>query len=205
VSGFYLQRSPVFIICLVCLPLTTDVNPKGIDVIEKIPDIMNEKYNFTDGCGFISTEILKEILPWLPSVIQIRYPGVKGILVKKLSKERFIQFRSESMIKFESHLSNPLGIVEYSKPFTYGALNKQIILLLLALGVSEQVLEAKQIEYYSNVSQMLFDPVSAWKINCLKHNNLNNKNKPSKGKSLQKKEMEKSKAKLRIPLLHSRY
>ena len=128
--------------------------------------------------------------------MQIRYPGVKGILVKKFSKNRFVQFRKDSMIKYVTELKNPLGIVDYSKPFTYGALNKQLMILLLSLGVTEQIIEEKQIEYYTSVSRMSFDPVSKWKINCL--------NMGNKKKGIQNKEMEKSKKKLRIPLLHSR-
>ena len=78
-----------------------------------VDDVKNEKYNFTDGCGFISKDcaekvvrrlaldnIYKDIInPALPSVFQIRIKGCKGILALSPTLEKGIQIRP-SMEKF---------------------------------------------------------------------------------------------------------
>lgn len=72
-----------------------------------VEDVKNNKYNFTDGCGFISKDcaekvvrqlalenIYKDIInPALPSVFQIRIKGCKGILVLSPTLANGIQIR----------------------------------------------------------------------------------------------------------------
>jgi hypothetical protein len=156
------------------------------------------------------------LIPNAPTVVQIRYPGVKGVLVKKESKNKFLEFRA-SMVKFKSELNNPFGIIASSVPFEYGALNKQIMMLLAALGVPESIFEKKQEFYYNSVLAIPFSPVDAckWFLTSKKFSK-KKFNKFSSGKfskeliNLQQSQFkrsksdEKSKNRLYIPLLYSR-
>ena len=92
--------------------------------MEEIPDIKRNGYTFTDGCGMISSGLLRFLLPKnkykrLPSIVQIRYPGVKGVLMCYKEENRTVTFREQSMIKFKTPLKNPFGIVDMSKPYSY--------------------------------------------------------------------------------------
>lgn len=49
-----------------------------------------------------------------------------------------------------------LGLVAWSKPFVYGHLNTQIVSLLSALGIPDDVLLLKQQEYLQQVSYLIF-------------------------------------------------
>ncbi|KAK3272180.1 hypothetical protein CYMTET_19511 [Cymbomonas tetramitiformis] len=65
----------------------------GAPSVQMIDDIQTSEYVFTDGCGFVSPAWAKKIArranavcrfrgqPYVPSVLQIRYKGFKGILV----------------------------------------------------------------------------------------------------------------------------
>lgn len=110
-----------------------------------IQDIKNHQYNFTDGCGFMSEEFAKEIqrvhrLNHVPSVVQIRYQGYKGVLVvvPELTGLK-VQFR-ESMKKFRipddvvRRNCSTFGVVEYSKPYSKAFLNTQLTMVLADNG-----------------------------------------------------------------------
>lgn len=117
----------------------------------ELGDVVDHGFNFTDGCGHLQRRVARRVkeelrLPWLPSVFQIRLAGYKGVLVVdhrlgKSSKDPSVQLRP-SMLKFESS-DRSLGIVGYSRPFSYGYMNEQLVLLLLALGVPLVTVQAK--------------------------------------------------------------
>ena len=139
--------------------------------ISVVPDVERDKYNFTDGCGFISTECAQRVTekmnletvykdvkaPEIPSVFQIRLKGCKGVLCHNPSLEQGIQIRP-SMEKFTWNLNgpHPLGIVDkgFSRPNEFGCLNKQYIMLLSALGVSDEVFLQKQEQYFRELREI---------------------------------------------------
>lgn len=96
------------------------------DRCEDIPDIQNKDYNFTDGCGLVSPFLVQQAAraaqigfrnqKYLPSVIQIRYRGYKGVLTlePKLRGKVLVQFR-DSMRKFNDVKDLTLAVVDHSK------------------------------------------------------------------------------------------
>ena len=141
------------------------------DQISVVADVERDKYNFTDGCGFISTEcalrvteklnlqtLYKDVKsPEIPSVFQIRLKGCKGVLCHNPILEQGIQIRP-SMEKFTWNLNGPhfLGIVDkgFSRPNEFGSLNKQYIMLLSALGISDKVFLRKQEQYFRDLQEI---------------------------------------------------
>ncbi|CAG8586766.1 4785_t:CDS:1, partial [Racocetra fulgida] len=133
---------------------------------DNIDDIERNNFNFTDGCGFVSKSLIKKIAKEMdlefqdkrhyPSVIQIRYQGFKGILLlgshlKGTNKD--CEFR-KSMKKFNYKGPNDFCVVDYSKPYTFGRLNTQIIMLLSSLGVPDDVFLKKQDEHFERLDLM---------------------------------------------------
>ena len=92
------------------------------------------------------------------------YLGYKGVLMlhPELDKEarHLAQFR-KSMKKFTTTVDQTFSVVGYSKPYTFGRLNNDIIVLLSSLGVSAEALLAKQQEYFDWISGAAKDPVKA--------------------------------------------
>lgn len=96
------------------------------DRCEDIPDIENKDYNFSDGCGLVSPGVVQQAAraaqilfrnqKYLPSVIQIRYRGYKGVLTLEpnLKGDILVQFR-DSMRKFKDVKDFKLAVVDYSK------------------------------------------------------------------------------------------
>ncbi|CAG8483906.1 5460_t:CDS:2 [Diversispora eburnea] len=133
-----------------------------------IDDIERNDFCFTDGCGFVSKDTIKRITSNLklvfrenrlyPSVIQIRYQGFKGILLlgNHLSKKISCEFR-KSMNKFNYRGPDDFFITGYSKPYTFGRLNTQTIMLLSALKVPDDVFVKKQAEHFARLDLMLTD------------------------------------------------
>lgn len=109
---------------------------------ERIPDIERNGYCFTDGVGKISEFSLqmsaKDMkLPNCPSVIQFRLGGSKGVLACDPNlKGQVIQIRP-SQEKFPAPY-NGLEICRVSQ-FATAYLNQQIVLVLSALGVQDEV------------------------------------------------------------------
>jgi hypothetical protein len=96
------------------------------DRYEDIPDVINNDYIFTDGCGLISTHFARQLVQqrdikyrnkrYHPSVFQIRYRGYKGVLTldPSIGPKIFVQFR-ESMRKFKDATDLSFSIVDYSR------------------------------------------------------------------------------------------
>ncbi|XP_053990630.1 uncharacterized protein LOC128882867 [Hylaeus volcanicus] len=126
-----------------------------IDDIESLRNPSNPSlgsYNFTDGVGFCSRKFLEQVqiknsLNFLPSAIQIRYKGFKGMLcyypewfrnkwtqsTSHNAKTLSVVFRM-SMRKFISK-NTTLDILAYSS-YRPSHFNKQILLALDSLGVN---------------------------------------------------------------------
>ncbi|KAL8688847.1 MAG: hypothetical protein Q9224_004784, partial [Gallowayella concinna] len=142
---------------------------------EDIADVCNDHYNFTDGCGLISTQFAKLLVQktdirfrnqkYTPSVFQIRFKGYKGVLTlsPQLQGKILVQFR-DSMRKFSGCEDSSFSVVEYSKPYGFGFLNDEMILLLHALGISKDVLVRKQKEYMEFLASVPQDPRAAFRF-----------------------------------------
>lgn len=75
-------------------------------------------------------------------------------------KKHLVQFR-KSMKKFSTTKDTTFSLVNYSKPYTFGRLNNDVIVLLSSLGITNEKLRAKQQEYFEWISQASEDPVKA--------------------------------------------
>ncbi|KAK5170250.1 uncharacterized protein LTR77_004836 [Saxophila tyrrhenica] len=146
------------------------------DRCEDIDDVVFQDYTFTDGCGLISEQLARTVVQrrnivfrnkrYLPSVFQIRYKGYKGVLTLAPSlKGQFqVQFR-QSMKKFTTATDNSFSVVECSKPYSFGYLNDEVILLLHSLGISAEMLHRKQAEYLHFLDQVSGgDPRAAFRF-----------------------------------------
>ncbi|KXS97624.1 hypothetical protein AC578_5741 [Pseudocercospora eumusae] len=123
-----------------------------------IDDVKLGEFVFTDGCGMIAVQLAKLIAQrkriiyrnkkYLPSVLQIRYRGYKGVLMidPTLRGKTQVLFR-HSMKKLKDVKDLSFSVVEHSKPYTFGFLNDEIVVLLNALGVSTDTILGKQREY----------------------------------------------------------
>ncbi|KAL1647121.1 hypothetical protein SLS58_002892 [Diplodia intermedia] len=125
---------------------------------EDIPDVEAMGYVFTDGCGLISPHLARLLVKsvhiafrntkYVPSVYQIRYRGYKGVLSldPSMRGQCLVKFRS-SMKKFRGGDDLTLSVVDYSKPYAFGYLNDEVVLLLHSLGIRDDVFLRKQAEH----------------------------------------------------------
>jgi hypothetical protein len=121
---------------------TIDISPQSVGVL---PVVARNGYDFSDGVGTISTELLIDI--WRvygtkrllkPTALQIRFQGCKGMvsLDTRLQGEKMM-LRS-NMKKFETESSWKLEICGAAfKPLPM-FLNRQLIKILEDLGVASQ-------------------------------------------------------------------
>ncbi|GAB0137629.1 hypothetical protein EsDP_00005886 [Epichloe bromicola] len=142
--------------------------------VEDISDIVSGDYIFTDGCGLIARKFAQELSRrarivfrdrrYTPSVFQLRYRGYKGVVTVDPNMAKtgpWLRMR-KSMKKFSGGQDTSFAVVEYSKPYAFGYLNDEIIVLLDALGIDRQILLRKQREHFdfiisaSRVAQAAF-------------------------------------------------
>jgi regulator of nonsense transcripts 1 len=71
------------------------------------------------------------------------------------------QFRS-SMKKFTTTENTTFSVVDYSKPYAFGRLNNDIIVLLSSLGITNEKLLAKQQTYLDWIASASNDPTKAF-------------------------------------------
>ncbi|KAF8877847.1 RNA dependent RNA polymerase-domain-containing protein [Gymnopilus junonius] len=145
-------------------------------LVADIPDITAGDENFSDGCGLMSKRLAMQVAKakkiifrgqrYTPTVFQIRYLGYKGVLMlhpeldNSTTNRHLAEFR-KSMKKFSTTLDHSFSVVGYSKPYTFGRLNNDIIVLLSSLGVTPAALLAKQQEYFNWISGAAKDVVKA--------------------------------------------
>ena len=160
---------------------TCEIPDEKISVVE---DIERDNYNFTDGCGFISTECAERVTenlnietlyegiksPKFPSVFQIRLKGCKGILCHDPRLKEGLQIRpSMEKFKWSRKGPHPFGIVDkgFSRPNEFGSLNKQYIMLLSALGVPDEAFLQKQEDYFKELQDITTKHDIAVKYLCV--------------------------------------
>ncbi|KZF20474.1 RdRP-domain-containing protein [Xylona heveae TC161] len=143
-----------------CFSTTRAINGTRVE-IKELQDIQRNGYNFTDGVGkispFLATIVASELeLPNPqdpPSVFQFRLGGCKGVLaISPDAKKNEIHIR-ESQYKFAA-AHNGLEIIRWSQ-FAAASLNRQIILVLSALGVPDEVFVNKLKGMLSDLEQAM--------------------------------------------------
>jgi hypothetical protein len=145
--------------------IPTELNVED-DNVSIIPDIETKGGNFTDGCGSISDDFAAKIIDGaliktdhIPSVFQIRYAGCKGIVCRdpRLSQKTLVIRKSMKKFNSGSKPFKMLWLCDYSKPYSFGHLNKQFILLFSALGIKDEIFLKKQVEYFEKIKKMTTD------------------------------------------------
>lgn len=127
-----------------------------------IPDIVNGKYNFTDGVGKISPLAARLVqshlkIPGntLPSAFQYRLGGCKGVLALDPTLTKLDVKIRPSQFKFDCE-SSELEVIRVSE-FWQPYLNRQLILVLSDLGVPDKVFLRKQDECIKALNLALTD------------------------------------------------
>ncbi|KAF8976911.1 hypothetical protein BGZ46_007836, partial [Entomortierella lignicola] len=126
-----------------CFSSTRDIANLSESEVRTIPDIEHDGHNFSDGCGRISMELARTIgieleKETVPVAFQIRLGGAKGVLALYPSfPGKRVEIRP-SMIKFEVN-HKVLEVIKTSA-FIPSYLNRQIIILLSAIGVPDKVI-----------------------------------------------------------------
>ena len=152
------------------------ISPDDFEVIPdyKVITLMNNrecKYIFSDGIGMLTYNLAKEIadqmrLAKAPSAFQIRFAGFKGVLSVNPESDcydrgRYIWFRP-SMEKFSSSHCK-LEVLNYSK-YIPCYLNRQVILLLSSLGVSDEAVISLQDQMLATLPDALINEELASKM-----------------------------------------
>ncbi|KAK8030302.1 hypothetical protein PG990_000036 [Apiospora arundinis] len=145
---------------------------------EDIPDIELNDYTFTDGCGLMAPRFAQDVARrmrltfrdrrYSPSVFQIRYRGYKGVLTVDPTMRdgpTWLRFR-KSMKKFNGGEDLSFSVVEYSKPYSFGHLNDEIVVLLHSLGISSSTLLRKQHEHLAFLAEATRNPQQAFRFLC---------------------------------------
>jgi RNA-dependent RNA polymerase len=147
--------------------LTTTIKTITIpkDKIEKIKDIKSEdnKYTFSDGVGRISVVLSDQISEKLklyptPSCFQGRFLGCKGVWTTMWNDKSGKIYCRDSQIKFEvkpDKINNYFELCDYSR-YIQSYLNRQIIILLSALGIEDKYFEKKLNEYKNKLNDQKF-------------------------------------------------
>lgn len=145
--------------------------------VKSIPDIKRNNYDFSDGIGTITPDLASEVaeklkLDDIPSAYQIRYAGFKGVVARWPAKGDGQLKLRPSMNKFESNHTT-LEICSWTR-FQPGFLNRQIVTLLSALNVSDEVFWKMQEAMVYKLDQMLVDADVAFDVltrSCAEHGN----------------------------------
>lgn len=129
-----------------------------------IPDVERGGFCFSDGVGTISAELMKEVADALdlcsvPSALQIRFGGVKGVVALDPMLAGRRMCTRPSMEKFES-TARTLEVCSLATVLP-AYLNRQLITLLSTLGVPNCVFHRLQREMIEGIDAMLIDSVAA--------------------------------------------
>ncbi|KAF4337269.1 NAM7-nonsense-mediated mRNA decay [Fusarium beomiforme] len=139
------------------------------DRCEDISDVETDDYVFTDGCGLIAPSLAHELsrrtriifrdTRYTPLVFQLRYRGYKGVVTvdPRMKKQKALLKFRKSMKKFSGGDDHSFAVVAHSKPFSYGFLNDESIILLHALGISQETLLAKQRNHFNLLNNARID------------------------------------------------
>ncbi|KAF9579397.1 hypothetical protein BGW38_004353 [Lunasporangiospora selenospora] len=154
-----------------CFSSTREIAHLTSSEVELVNDIENKKYVFSDGCGKLSAALAEKISVELekmvpPSAFQIRLGGAKGVLaVSPDLKGNHVQIRP-SMKKFDVdfHVLEVIKVSAYAPCF----LNRQIIILITALGVPDKVIWGLKDKMIQELEEIETDDDTA--IRMLYHN-----------------------------------
>uniref|UniRef100_A0ACD5VBE7 Uncharacterized protein n=1 Tax=Avena sativa TaxID=4498 RepID=A0ACD5VBE7_AVESA len=142
---------------------------KPHEVNENLEDVERNTYTFSDGIGKITPDLAMEVAERLqltdspPSAYQIRYAGFKGVIAVWQGDDDGIRLSLRpSMRKFESNHS-VLEVVGWTR-FQPGFLNRQIILLLSSLEVSDDIFSQMQESMLCNLNKILSDSDVAFEV-----------------------------------------
>lgn len=136
--------------------------------IQQIPDIERNGYVFSDGVGKISKFLAKMATNGLdirttngepPSAFQFRLGGCKGMLVGSSDPQPSELHIRPSQYKFESPHGG-LEIIRWSSN-SLATLNRQLILILDALGISRSIILEKQRTMLHSFSRAMTDDSQA--------------------------------------------
>ncbi|KAL8661349.1 MAG: hypothetical protein Q9202_005651 [Teloschistes flavicans] len=131
---------------------------------EEVEDVERNGYVFTDGVSKISQYLAHFIISELgiakhsgdpPSVFQFRFGGCKGILAVSPEMQRHEMTIRRSQYKFAAR-TETLEIIRWSQ-FASANLNRQIIVVLSALGVPDGVFLGKQKAQLANLEVAMTD------------------------------------------------
>ena len=146
-----------------CFSTTRAINGTKVNIVE-IEDIKRNGKVFSDGVGKISELLARLVASELgivhspfgpPSVYQFRLGGCKGVLaISPDAKKREIHIR-ESQYKFPA-IHEGLEIIRWSQ-FASANLNRQLILVLSALGVSDDIFTDKLKAQLFDIKQAMVD------------------------------------------------
>ncbi|KAF9115686.1 hypothetical protein BGX27_006930 [Mortierella sp. AM989] len=126
-----------------CFSSTRAITSLSESQVKMIDDIQSNNHNFSDGCGRISGSLAQMIgieleKETVPAAFQIRLGGSKGVLVwHKAVRDGCVEIRA-SMKKF--NVAHYVLEVIKTSGFIPSYLNRQIIILLSALGVPDKVI-----------------------------------------------------------------
>ena len=146
---------------------TVEVPPNEVN--PELLDIERNDYCFSDGIGKITPDLAMEVANKLqltenpPSAYQIRYAGCKGVVAVWPGNNDGIRLSlRQSMNKFQSmHIM--LEIVSWTR-FQPGFLNRQIVTLLSALDVPDDVFAKMQDFMVHKLDHILVDPDIAFEV-----------------------------------------
>ena len=137
-------------------------NIKEIPEVEILDENGNNKYTFSDGVGKISVEISKKIaesqnIKGIPSAFQGRFLGCKGVWTTMYDDHSGNIYIRPSQTKFgvEKKDFQYFELCEYSR-YIQAYLNRQIIMLLSALNIPDEVFMNKLNEYKNRLEDEKF-------------------------------------------------
>jgi RNA-dependent RNA polymerase len=147
-----------------CFSSTRPVGVVKVQDMINIPDIARNGYTFSDGVGKISHTLAEKIacnleLDFIPSSFQFRLGGLKGVLAVDSGLEGESIAVRPSQKKFDSK-HRELEIIRTSM-YAPCYLNRQVITLLSALGVRDEVFHRLKDKMISRLNSMLQRPESA--------------------------------------------
>ncbi|KAG0266423.1 hypothetical protein DFQ27_009799 [Actinomortierella ambigua] len=157
-----------------CFSSTRPITELSADRVKLLDDIERAGMTFTDGCGMISPALAEYIRKRLdkdvtPSAFQIRLGGSKGVLAvaawdperRHTNADFWVGIRP-SMNKFDSgHFV--LEVIKTSN-FIPSYLNRQIVVLLSALGVPDKVFLDLKDQMVREFDQMETSDLIAYRI-----------------------------------------
>ena len=133
--------------------------------IFEIDDVKKNGYTFSDGIGLISKDLFDSVIKIIHikeaqkiCALQVRIGGCKGVIAVDPNIKTGVYVRKSMNKFFSDHLSLEVCTYASSHP---GYLNRQIILLLNGLGISNSTFLTLQREMITQLRQILSSEQSA--------------------------------------------